>query len=630
MSEQFDNFIKNNKSRIHSVGEDLKNFEIEAKTIGIRQAKSRVKTWLENFDKIGFTNFELPLYLLEKIDFIEFNDMADKIITDAEELIKENSSYITCLGEPNESSFKITSKFHRHKNFNLSLSALLNNLPNTNENKILLFDDFLNSGGQLVSIFYALLNKQLPVGEINDEADSRTNLNAEQIRRFKKAEIHLFYYQAFEEGTKKVEQRLKKELGLNITIHSHFNTNNNDSAFGDKDEQEKIVEGAIGKLKYKSIFHGKNYADLTELYLTLKTVGELLLRVKEKKWEERKFADRALGYGNLCRVLVSYSNVPTITLTALWQNGDIEINGNIIEWKELLPRTKKVLQKAKSSTESNKKDIDFDSIGEELQALYENDEFREGLKKAENYFEEHGSHPKVLKHALRFNMRDKNWSRITEIINGLDDAELTDEQKAFCMFTLFECTLREGYEFRSNVTKFGTTIRKIREHLNHVPASQKNSSEYHYLLGRWHLEMWWAHRATNNLANLTQALSSFNLATSIKDTWWTQCYKCIVLKLLTKESFLVESDQFRKRIFEFQKKKPLQPSVKIYCITALILLDKKMELERYLMTLNQEISPTDFEDSLIHRIEMIYNNEKHKKYEYEKIISNWIKLLPRK
>ena len=534
------------------------------------------------------------------------------------------------MGEPNESSFKITSKLHRHKNFCLSLSALLDKAPDLKENKILFFDDFLNSGGQLVSIFYALLNKPLPDGEINDEADSRTKLNAEQIRKFKKAEIHLFYYQAFDEGTKKVEQRLKNELGLNINIHSHFSTNNNDSAFGDADEQEKIEGKASGKLKNRSIFQGKNYSDLTELYLILKTVGAALLRTKEKKWEENKFTSRALGYGNLCRVIITDSNIPTITLTSLWQNGEIEFNKNKIEWKELVPRTKKVLPKAKPSKEAKEKEINFDSIAEELQALYENDEFREGLKKAESYFEEHGSHPKLLKHALRFNMRDKNWSRVTEIINGLDDSELTDEQRALCRFTLFECSLREGYEFRSNTIKFGATIRNIRQHLNHVPASQKNSSEYHYLLGRWHLEMWWAHRGTNNLANLTQALSSFNLATSIKDTWWTQCYKCIVLKLLNSKEFQTETELFRKRIFEFQKKKSLQPSVKIYCITALILSAKKTELEKYLKNFNREMTATDFEDSLVHRIEMIYNKEKSKQAEYKKIVSNWIKSLPRK
>ncbi len=630
MTEHFEKFIKINNSRIDSIGDILKDYEITAKRIGIREAKLRVINWLENFDKLGFINFELPLHLIENIDFIQFNDMTDKVIKDAGNWIEQNSSYITFLGEPNESSFKLTSKLHREKNFCLSLSVLLSKLQNPTGNKILLFDDFLNSGGQLVSIFYALMNKQLPNGEINDEADSRTKLNTDQIRKFKKAEIHLFYYQAFDEGTKKVEQRLKNELGLNINIHSHFYTNNNDSAFGDADEQEKIVGGASGKLKHRSSFQGTNYSDLTEFYSLLKLVGESLLRVKETKWEENKYKNRALGYGNLCRVIITDSNVPTVTLTALWQNGRIELNEKVVEWKELVPRTKKILPKAKSSQELKEKGINYDLIAEELQIHYENDELHEGLSKAEGYFEKLGPHPNLLKHVLRFNIRDKNWSRVTEIIDELDDSEVTDEHRALCSFALFECSLRESYEFRSNATKFEAKIKNIRQHLNHVPLSQKTSSRYHYLLGRWHLEMWWTNRNTYNPANLTQALSSFNLSLNIKDTWWTQCFKCIVLKLLNRKEFLIEVEMFKDRIFKFQQKRPKQPSVNIYCITALILSDNRTNLETYLKNFNHEISPTDFEDSLIHKIEMIYYKEKFKQTSYKEIISKWIESLPRK
>jgi hypothetical protein len=213
-------------------------------------------------------------------------------------------------------------------------------------------------------------------------------------------------------------------------------------------------------------------------------------------------------------------------------------------------------------------------------------------------------------------MRDKNWSRIYEIIDGLDDSELSDEQNAICKFTLFECSLRECYEFRANEIKFGETILKAREHLNHVPSSQKNTDKYYYLLGRWYLEIWWANRHTNSYTNLIQAFSSFNLALSIKDTWWTQCFKCIVHKLLAKENFELEVELFRERIFDFQKKKPFQPSVKIYCIISLLLVDKKMELEEYLNKLNQAITPTDFEDSLIHKIELNHCLENENQYNF--------------
>ncbi|MDR3596504.1 hypothetical protein [Clostridium sp.] len=632
MSKLFNNFIDKNEKRIHLISDRLKDFEIDAQKIGIIKAKSRVIGWLKNFDEVGFKDLELPLHLIENIEFLSFDDITDKTIKEASHLISLDSSFIASLGEPNESSFKITSKLHKHKHYFPSLTELLDKLPNYNKTNILLFDDFLNSGGQLVAIFYALLNKTLPDGEINDEINSRTKLNPSQIRKLKKSEIHLFYYLTFDEGIIKVENRLKRELGLNINIHKHYTTNKNDSVFGDKDEQEKIEESASGKLNNRSIYHGKNYSELTEFYKILKSIGELLLRAKEGNWEEHKYFSRALGYGNLCRIIMSDSNVPSITLTSLWQNGKIFFNNKIIDWKELIPRTKKILPKTKfySKPEDKLDEPCYDSIAYELQTLYENDDFREGLNKAEVYYDKYGAQPKILKHVLRYNMRDKNWVRITEIIEGLDDTELDDEQKAICRFVLFESSLRETHEYRNDRTKFSLAVKNIRQHLNHVPASQKNSSHYYYLLGRWHLDMWWANRDTNNLANLTQALSAFNLSININDTWWSQCYKCIVLKRLHGNNIEEEIEKFRKRIFGYQQEKPNQPSVIIFCITSLILSDNKSELLVFLQNFNKNISPTDFEDSLIHKIEIIYYNNKIKLFEYKKIISRWIELLPRK
>jgi len=630
MQDHFQKFINDNSDKITQIANLLQDFEINAKKIGIRNAKNRVIQWLMNFNEVGFTNFELPLYLLSKIDFLKFDVIADRIIKDADSLISQNSSYITYLGEPNESSYRFTSKLNTYKNFYISLSELLIKLPNSKSNKILFFDDFLNSGGQLVSIFYALLNKPHPDNEINDEADNRIRLNSEQITKLRKAEIHLFFYQAFNEGWEKIEMRLINDLNLNIKIHCHHSTNNNDSIFGDKDEQEKIEEGAYGNLQHRSIFQGQEYSSIKDFYLILKKVGELLLRSKEPNWVECKFQDRALGYGNLGRIIITYSNVPTITLTALWQSGTIELNGKIIEWKELVPRTKKVLAKRTPSLEMNVEEINYTSKAEELQLLYINDEFRDGLKLAESYFIKYGSHPKILKHVLRFNLRDKNWPRIKEIINGLDDSELIDEQRKLCMFALFESGLREAYEFRSHSSKFKNAIQNLRQHLNHVPISQRDNSQYFYLLGRWHLERWWIYRTDSNPSNLAQALSSFTHAQNINDTWWTQCFKCIVLKLLNRQEFKTEVKMFQQRILKIQENNQRQPSVKLYCIAAIILADEKIQLDNYLRIFNQEISPTDFEDSLIHKIEIIYYNNNLKQIEYKKIIVDWLQSLPRK
>jgi len=631
MSECFDEFKERNDLRIRSIADRLKDFEIDDRKIGAVVARSRVVQWLHNFAEIGIADLELPLLLLEKIEFLKLDDISDRLASVAGDYIKQSSAYIAPLGEAQESSFRITSRLNKKPNFRAALPLLLESVPDQGAYKILFFDDFLNSGGQLISIFYALLNKPLPDGETTDEADSRTKLNPAQIIKLKKAEIHLFYYQVFLEGTEKVVARLQKELGLKVYIHAYYPTNKNDGAFGDKNDQEMISAGSRGELWTRSIFHGMEYARIREFYLSLKAAGEALLREKEKSWEEAKYADRALGYGNLCRVIVTDSNIPTISLTALWQSGRIAINGKSFDWKELLPRTKKVLPPRTPTWPGNSEiETKCDEIAKELQVLYEDDRFVEGIEKAEEAFEKYGANIKILKHVLRFNMRNKNWQNITEIINGLNHDELSDAQKGLCGFMQFESGLREGYECRHNDVEFGKAVKELRKYLNHLPKSEKRTDQFFYLEGRWFLELWWANRLTNGASNLAQALSSFNKALQIKDTWWTQCYKCIVLKLQKNKDFEIEAKLFKERIFAFQQKKNLQPSVKIHCLMALIMLDEKEALKKYLKEFNQKISPTDFEDSLVHKIEIIYSSEKEKRAYYENMVRKWSGTLPRK
>jgi hypothetical protein len=39
-------------------------------------------------------------------------------------------------------------------------------------------------------------------------------------------------------------------------------------------------------------------------------------------WPRARLEQRLLGYGNTAKLLVFYYNVPTVTLTALWERGD--------------------------------------------------------------------------------------------------------------------------------------------------------------------------------------------------------------------------------------------------------------------------------------------------------------------
>lgn len=355
-STLFMQFIQDNEDRIKALAEKFSDYVINAQRINFDEAKKRIINWLENFDKIGFNNYGIVLNLLEQIEFVKHTDIFYRLSLDAKNkaLIGEKmpeSTYITHLGEVVESSYKLTSHFNQNENFREGITFLLDGININDKVKILYFDDFLNSGGQIRTIFYALLNKPLPAGEINDEWEFRQKLTPEQIEKFKNAEIHIFYYTAFNEGIENVERQLKEELNLNVKIHKHLSATLNDGAFGDSHDKANIVNALSGHVVAKCSFMGKKYVDLTGLYKTLSEVGYKLLQENEPNWGEDKHQDRALGYGNYCRLTSTDYSVPTVTITALWHRGKITINGKEVLWNELLPRTKKVLKaKAKAST----------------------------------------------------------------------------------------------------------------------------------------------------------------------------------------------------------------------------------------------------------------------------------------
>lgn len=340
----FDEFILENEIAIKSLAEVLKDFKIKGFPLRYENAKSHIINWLRNFSNCGFTDYKLPSILLKTIQFIKTETLVQKITELVEPLINLEQTYIAPLGETSESSHRIVANFNQYENYFPNLSSLLNNIPDGINANIILIDDFLNSGGQIINIFYALLNLDLPIGETNDEIEYRTSLNEAQIKKLKKAQIFLIYYQAFDEGIEKIISRCKTELSLDVQVKRYLATNKNESAFGDPYEQEAIKNGLRQNVSSSSSsFTGFKTEELTNFYNLLVNVGEELNRYNKPQWDENKITQRALGYSNLGRLIITDYNIPTISITALWQSGDIKINSRNIKWEPLVPRREKKL-----------------------------------------------------------------------------------------------------------------------------------------------------------------------------------------------------------------------------------------------------------------------------------------------
>lgn len=145
MSQQFKNFITENDDTINNLAEIFQHFKIDNRKIEFNEAKKRIINWLENFDRIEFEDLNLPLELLQNIEFLT----TDQIINDVSELSKDyrnqKNTFIAPLGESKESSFRITASLNNHENFFYTLPLLLEEIIEPLNSNILLFDDFLNS-----------------------------------------------------------------------------------------------------------------------------------------------------------------------------------------------------------------------------------------------------------------------------------------------------------------------------------------------------------------------------------------------------------------------------------------------------------------------------------------------------
>ena len=349
MTSAFQKFIAEHNDEIKLIAQRLSTFKSESVQLGFENARERVISWIENFDELEYKDLERVLFVLRKMDFIESSKISDKLSKFCKSYLQDVNAYIAPLGEDSESSFRITANFNQHQRYFSSFGKLIESIPDKEGNKIILFDDFLNSGGQIVTIFKSLLGIPFHSGEINDEGDKRSQLSESQKLKLRKSEIHLFYYKVFDEGTDYIDIKNKSELKLNIQIHRYTSANKFDGLFGDSDDESAIENSLYATISH-GLFRGENSFEVSPFYKILKDIGLELLHVNEPSWDFSKKTKRCLGYGNDARIIVTDFNVPTNTITCLWMSGSITYKEKNIEWKALFPRRKKEL---KNSTQVN-------------------------------------------------------------------------------------------------------------------------------------------------------------------------------------------------------------------------------------------------------------------------------------
>lgn len=283
------------------------------------------------------------------------------------------------------------------------------------------------------------------------------------------------------------------------------------------------------------------------------------------------------------------------------------------------------------SSSNNTNNYSEQEILDEARALqnhYEQDEIDIGVSKANDAYEKYGSHPQILKHVFRFNMRKKEWELIRGIVEKVLKENPSDIVTTQCYLTLFECELREANSLhKSNRTEQSKKILYGKNLLNKVPKSQHEYEQYLYWNGKWYLELWHSSNG-DDITHLKQAQSCFEKAISKKYTWWYHCYKCIILKLLNNKTFKKEVKKFTDYIIEEKNRQPNRPAVRTYRITSFVLNDDMRGLKAFLGEHNVPSSATDFQFTIFHHVELIFYTDPKKQAAYKKVLENWISHLP--
>lgn len=267
------------------------------------------------------------------------------------------------------------------------------------------------------------------------------------------------------------------------------------------------------------------------------------------------------------------------------------------------------------------------TITRHLQQLYEEDEILQGVDKANLAYSKYGTHPKILRHFFRFNMRLSRWQKIDSETKIILQSNPSDEILALCKLATIELKLRDAYSnfHPDNSSRREIKINEAQHDLDSIPQSQHNK-EYWYWQGRWYLERWHHNKGVNK-SDLKLSLSHFEASLKIKLSWFVLFYKCVVLKILRGESdisFAKARETFTAEIIQARKDRPKMASIRTYRISSFLLNKNIRGLRKFINEIEDlTLSATDFSSTMKHHLDLIFFNDKNKYNIFYEVLDKW-------
>jgi HD superfamily phosphohydrolase len=270
------------------------------------------------------------LLLLQKAIFIDRKYFSQNI-TSLMKKIKSKGykkNYVVKFGSSFDSATHLSYYFNDIKEkktfyFIESITDVLSLASNDPDSSILFIDDGAYSGKQAVSIFQELMG--IPVEQRATNENHVNELCHEDKEKLKKTNIILGYICFNSQNENYILEELEK-LGIcNVCIVYEHDLIKKvfepQTDIFSSEEQLLIVKRHLENIGYEVQKSAKSDEN-----------GKL-----KERWHEERIHNSALGYNDAQQIVIFDFNIPTYTLTALWQNG--KYKGH--EWRGLFQRTDK-------------------------------------------------------------------------------------------------------------------------------------------------------------------------------------------------------------------------------------------------------------------------------------------------
>lgn len=284
--------------------------------------KEEIKEFVNQVDKFDISNDEK-----ESVKRGMFKILINVAYLGREEIIKELDSLLSKMyfyekqksaiikyGKEEDSSYRLIN-YLKKDNYVCDINVALEEDYKT----FLFIDDGANSGHQIISIFQEYMGVHINKRATNE--NHVKELGALEKEKLKTVNIVIgFIY--FNEKVKEYIFKEFRKIGLSkirIIYNKRFETkiSNNDNLFDNQEQRKNLI------------------CFLEKIGLYLLQSNKLISTTTYKNmWSQKRVRRSALGYNNAQQLVVFEYNIPTYTITALWQTG--EIRG--IKWKGLFNR----------------------------------------------------------------------------------------------------------------------------------------------------------------------------------------------------------------------------------------------------------------------------------------------------